>query len=151
MTFSNLTIYCTRKNFKKSHKSNKFKVSRSTSNKKLELPDWYSLADIQDYSDYIFKKHETAAGNPPITIYVNKIENKIRSKTETGVDLKLLKPETINLLACTKMKIIKSKNGENVPYLDITETILSHFHIVNSDYQYDTRVLFIFVLNMVNF
>ena len=36
----------------------------------------YSVSDIQHYFDYIIKKHETVTDNPPIRIYVNKIENR---------------------------------------------------------------------------
>ena len=44
-------------------------------------------------------------------------------------------------------KITKDINGENVPYLEITEVILVYCNIVNNDYQHDLRVLYTFVLN----
>ena len=44
-------------------------------------------------------------------------------------------------------KLTKDKNGENVPYLEITEVILVHCNIVNNDYQQDSRVLYTFVPN----
>ena len=54
---SNLTIYYTWKNIKSSYNNNKFKISAPTWNNKFELPDWsYSISDIQEYSEYIFKK-----------------------------------------------------------------------------------------------
>ena len=38
------------------------------------LPDGsYSVSDIQDYFEYIIKKHETLTDKPPDQIYVNKI------------------------------------------------------------------------------
>ena len=40
------------------------------------------------------------------------------------------------------MKII---NAENNPHLKITEVVLVHSNIVNSDYQHDSRVLYTFV------
>ena len=43
----------------------------------------YSVSDIQDYFEYI-RKHETLTDNPPITIFVNKIENRITFKIKTG-------------------------------------------------------------------
>ena len=65
--------------------------------------------------DYILhqnkKKHEAVAENPLIKIYVNKTENKIMIKIETGYFLELLTPETIKLLGSTKIKITKDKNG----------------------------------------
>ena len=44
---------------------NKFKISVSTWNKKFELPDGsYSVSDIQDYFDYILKKHGKITDKP---------------------------------------------------------------------------------------
>ena len=65
VSFSNLSIYYTWKNIRKSYKNNKFKISGLTWNKEFELPDWsFSISDIQDYFDYIIKKHETVTENP---------------------------------------------------------------------------------------
>ena len=47
----------------------------------------------------------------------------------------------------TKNRITKDKNGENVPHLEITEVVLVHCNIANSDYQQDSRVLYTFVPN----
>ena len=55
---SNLSIYYTWKNIKSSYNNNKFKISAPTWNDKFELPDGsYSLSNIQDYFEYILKKH----------------------------------------------------------------------------------------------
>ena len=79
---------------------------------KFELPDEsYSAEDIQDYFEHIIKTHETVSDNLPKIIYVNKIENRITFKIKTGYYLKLLTPETIKLLRCTKNKIAEDKNG----------------------------------------
>ena len=56
-------------------------------------------------------------------------------------------PEPIKLFGSTKNKIIKDKNAENVPHLEITEVVFIHCNIVNNDYQQDSRVLYTFVLN----
>ena len=53
----------------------------------------------------------------------------------------------MKLLGSTGNEIIKDKNGENVPYLEITEVVLVHCDIVNNDYQRDFRVLYTFVPN----
>ena len=55
-------------------------------------------------------------------------------------------PERTKLLGSTKNKIIKNKNDKNAP-LEITEVALVHYNIVNNDYQYDSRLLYSFVLN----
>ena len=48
-------------------------------------------------------------------------------------------------LGSPKSKITKSKNGENMPHLEITQVILVHCNIVNNDYQQNSRVLYTFV------
>ena len=47
----------------------------------------------------------------------------------------------------SKSKIIKDKNDENVPHLEITEVVLIQCNIVNNDYQQDSRVPYTFVPN----
>ena len=53
----------------------------------------------------------------------------------------------MKLFVSTENKIAIDKNGENVPYLQITEVVLVHCNIVNNDYQVDSRALFTFVPN----
>ena len=88
VTLSNPSIYHTSKNTKESYKSNKFKTSSKTWNEEFVLPDRsYSISDIQEfirYFEFIIKKHETFTDNPPIGIYINKIENRIAIKMKTG-------------------------------------------------------------------
>ena len=79
--------------------------------------------------------------------YVNKMENSITFEIKTGYYLELLTPETIELIGCTKKKITKDDNGENVPHLEITKVILVHCNIFINDYQQDSRVLYTFVPN----
>ena len=51
---SNLTMYYTWKNIKKSYKNNKFKISAPTWNEEFELLDGsYSAPDIQNYFECI--------------------------------------------------------------------------------------------------
>ena len=52
--------------------------------KNLNYPDGsYSVSNIQDYFKYIIKKRETMTVNPPIRIYVNKLENSITFRIKT--------------------------------------------------------------------
>ena len=53
----------------------------------------------------------------------------------------------MKLLASTKNKITKDKNGENLPHLEIAEVILVQCNIVNSDCQQYSWVLYTFVSN----
>ena len=58
IVLSNLRIYYTWKNIKSSYNNNKFKVSTPTWNDKFELTDGScSASNIQDYFEYILKKH----------------------------------------------------------------------------------------------
>ena len=92
VALSNLSIYYTWKNIKKSYKNNKFKISTLKWNEEFELLDGsYFVSDIQDYFKYILKKHETVTDNPSIMIYVNKIENRIMFKIKTAYYLELVK------------------------------------------------------------
>ena len=52
------------------------------------------------------KKHEAVTDNPPIRIYVNKIESRVTFKITTGYYLELLISETMKLLGSTKNKVI---------------------------------------------
>ena len=95
IALSNLTIYYIWKNIKSSCNNNKFKISAPTWNDEFELPDGsYSISDIQDYFEYILKKHgedidsdsdsdtdtDTNTNKPSVQIYVNKIENRVTLK-----------------------------------------------------------------------
>ena len=71
---SNISIYYTWNNIKRSHKNNKFQISAPRWNEEFELLDGsYSVSDIPDYFEYIIKQYETVTDNPTIRIYVNKI------------------------------------------------------------------------------
>ena len=148
IALSNLSIYYTWKNIKSTYNNNKFKISSPTWNDEFKLPDGsYSIPDIQDYFEYILKKHGEDIDKPSVQIYVNKIENRITFKTKDGYSLKFVTPETMKLLGSTKNEIIKDENGENVPHFEVTEVILVHCNIVNNDYQQNSRVLYTFVPN----
>ena len=69
---------------------------------------------MQDYSEFIIKKHETLAENLPVQIYVNKIKSRFVFKIKTGYKLVLLTPETMRLLGSTKRDVDKDKDGEHV-------------------------------------
>ena len=73
VALSNISIYYTWKNIKSSYNNKTFKRSAPTWNDKFGLPDRsYSASDIQDYFEYILKKH-----NEKIDIF-NKINQKMQ-------------------------------------------------------------------------
>ena len=90
MALANMSIYYTRKNIKSEYSNNKFKISAPTWNDTFDLPDGcYSISDIQDYFEFIIKKHKTLTENPPVQIYPNETKNRIVFKIKTGYKLKL--------------------------------------------------------------
>ena len=59
---------------------------------RFELRDGsYSILDIQNYFEYIFKDHGENTDNSSISVYVNKIKNRITFKTKTRYYLELLR------------------------------------------------------------
>ena len=148
MDLANLSIYYTWKNIKSEYKNNKFKISVPTWDDTFDLPDGsYSIADIQDYFEFVIKKHETLTENSPTEIYPNKIKNRIVFKIKTGYKLELLTPETMRLLGSTKKDVDSDKNSENVPKLESVEVVLVHCDLVKNDYLHTSKVLFSFVPN----
>ena len=148
MALANLSIYYTWKNIKSEYNSNKFKISAPTWNDEFDLPDGsYFVYEIQDYFEYMIKKHETIGDNPPVQIYVNKIKNRIVFKIKTGYKLELLSKETMQLLGSSKKDMDKNKDGEIVPRLETVEVVLVHCNLVNNNYQQASKVLFTFVPN----
>ena len=137
MAVANLSIYYTWKNIKSEYNNNKFKILAPTWNNTFDLHDGsYSIADIQDYFEFIIKKHETLTDNPPVQIYPNKIKNRIVFKIKTVYKLELLTPETMRLLGSTKKDVDKDKDVEDVPKLESVEVVLVHCNLIKNDYQH---------------
>ena len=75
MALANLSIYYTWKNIKSKYSNNKFKTYVPTWYDTFDLADGsYSIADIEDYFEFIIKTHETSTENPPVQNYPNKIK-----------------------------------------------------------------------------
>ena len=109
MLYQILTFITHGKNIKSSYNNNKFKTSAPTWNDEFKLSDGsYSVSDIQDYFEYILRKHGEDINKAWVQIYVNKIENRVTFKIKNGDSLELLTPETMKLLGRTKNKITKS-------------------------------------------
>ena len=56
----------------------------------------------------------------------------------------------MKLIGSTKSKTTKDENGENgdnLPYLEITEVALIHYNVVTNSYQQNSRALYTFVPN----
>ena len=87
MALGNLSIYYTWKNVQSIYDNNKFKISTPTWNDTFDVPDGsYSISEIQDYIEYIIKKHETIGENALILIYANTITNRIVFKIRLDIN-----------------------------------------------------------------
>ena len=89
------------------------------------MPDGsYSISDIQDYFEYIIKKHWTITNNSLVQIYVNKIKNRIVFKIKIDYKLELLSLENLKLSGSTYL--LK---------LEFAEAVLVHGNLVKNNNQ----------------
>ena len=54
----------------------------------------------------------------------------------------------MKLLGSTRNKIIKDRNGENVPHLKINGVVLVHYNVAINNHQRNSRGLFKFISNI---
>ena len=91
------------------YENNKLKIA-PTCDDEFELPDGsQSVSDIQDYIEYIIKKHETLTTIPVIHVFINRINKRLVIKIKDRYKLELQTPETMKLFGSTKKLIDKSK------------------------------------------
>ena len=117
----NVSINYTWKSIRKQYKNNKLKIIAPTWNN--EFDGSYSVSDIQDYIEYIIKKHEKLTTIAPIHSYVNRINNRLVFQIKDGYKLELQTPETIKLFGTTKKLLNKTKTGENKSSLEVVELV----------------------------
>ena len=65
-------------------------------------------------------------------------------KIKDRYKLELQTPETMLLFGSTKKLIDKTKNGENVPSLEVVEVFLVQCNLVDDQYQQKSEVLYTF-------
>ena len=88
IALSNLSICYSWKNIKSSYINNKFKISAPTWNDKFEWIDGsYSVSDIQDYFEYILKKHGEDIDKPSVQTYVKKLKKGLHLKLKISIVL----------------------------------------------------------------
>ena len=74
------------------------------------------MSDIQDYIEYIIKKHETLTTIPPIYVYISRVNNRLVFKIQDRYKLELQTPETMKLFGSTKKLIDKIKKKKKKKY-----------------------------------
>ena len=89
------------------------------------MPDRsYSVLDIQDYIEYIIKRQETLTA---FYVYIIWIDKKLVLKIKDGYKLEL----HLKQWNYQKKSIDKIKNGENVPSLEVVESLLVQCNLVD--------------------
>ena len=68
-------------------------------------------------------------------------------KIKDGYKLELQAPETMKLFGSTKKLIDKTKNGENLPSLEVVEVVFVQCNLVDNQYQQKSEVLYTFTQN----
>ena len=105
---------------------------------------------MQNYFlDEEIKKHESnlkSNEQSPILIFANRILNRVSFRNKTEYKLELLTNETMRLLGDRPI-IDTTKNGENVPKLEIVRNVLVFCNLVQNVYLQDSKLLFSFVHN----
>ena len=105
------------------------------------------MSNIQDYVEYVTKRHETLIIVPPIHVYINRVNNRLLFKIKVGCKLELQTLETMALFGSTEKRIDKTKNGEKVLRLEVVEVVLVQCSLVNNQYQQNSEVLYTFTPN----
>ena len=119
-------------------------IFMNTKNSKTNEPQKFVLKFVHYMK---CTKHETLPTNPPIHIYINRINNKLVLKIKDRYKLELQTPETIKLFGSTKKLIDKTKNGENVPSLEVGEVVSIQCNLVDNHYQQKSEMLYTFTPN----
>ena len=84
------------------------------------------MSNVQDYIEYIIKRHETLTTIPPIYVYIKRISNRL----------------VFNYLAAQKKLIVRTNNGENAPSLEVVEVFLVQCNLVDNEYQQKSEILY---------
>ena len=102
---------------------------------------------ITSYIEYIIKKHKKLPTNPPIHIYVIRINNRLVFKVKDGFKLELQTPKTAKVFGSTKKLIDKTENLENAPSLEVVDVILVQCNLVDNDCQKTSEISSTFTPN----
>ena len=104
----------------------------------------FPVSVIQDYIEYIIKKHETLTTVPPIHVYINGINNRLVFKIKDEYKLELQTSETMKLFGNTKKLIDKTKNAGKAASLEVVEVFLVQCNLSDNQYQQKSEVLYNF-------
>ena len=129
--------------------NNKFRLSRPTWSEDVTIADGsYEIFQIQNYflDEVINKLESNVKSNEQslILIHANRILHRVSFRIKKRYRLELLTNETMRLLGDGPIIDI-TKNGENVPKLEIVRNVLVFCNLVENVYLQDRKLLFSFV------
>ena len=93
------------------------------------------------------KKKTTLPTNSPNNVYIYRINNRWLFKIKDGYRLELQLFEAMTLFGSLRKWMDKTKNGENVPGLEIVELVLVQCNLVDNLHQQETKALNTFMPN----
>ena len=99
------------------------------------------MPDIQDYIEYIIKKHKTLTMVPPIHVPINRINNRLVFKIKDGYILEIQTAETMKLFASKRKLSNTIKNEENVPNLEVVELVLVQCNLIDNQCKQKSELL----------
>ena len=151
IALSDLSIHYNWQNIKEQYNNYEFRLSGLTWSEDVALPGGsYEISQIQNYFlDELIETHESNVKSneqSQILIYTNRILNRVTFRIKTGYKLELLTNETMRLLGDAPI-IDSTKNGENVPKLEIVRNVLVFCNLVEDAYLQDSKLLFSLVPN----
>ena len=143
VVLQNLSIYQTRKKIRKQYKNNKLNSSKW--NDEFQLPDSsYSVSDVQDYIEYIIKKHEALTTNRPLHVSINRVNDRLVFKIKDRCKLELQTPETMKLSDDTQTKQKTKKNYQVLKQLKQFQfSVIQQIININKSLKYYTLFLLI--------
>ena len=105
----------------------------------FDRDDLLPMASLESDEEIKSEPEETSAErlklNPQNHVYINRINNRLVFQIKIGYKLELQTPKTIKLFGSTKKLIDKTKNGENVPSLEVVEVALVQCNLVDTQCQ----------------
>ena len=142
VALQNWFVYYKRKTVTKQYQNKKVEIIAPTWNGDFELLDSsYSVPDIQDYIEYIIKKHKTLTMVPPIHVPINRINNRLVFKIKDGYILEIQTAETMKLFASKRKLSNTIKNEENVPNLEVVELVLVQCNLIDNQCKQKSELL----------
>ena len=145
MPLANLSICCIWKNIKSEYNNNKFRISAPTWNDTIDLPDGsYNIEQIQNYFEYVIKKHETITDTGS--------SKKVNDKNKDGEIVPRLEVVEVVLVQCnlvnsnyqqaSKVLFTFAPNKQFGQLITITPQSLTMLKTTNAEFSF-TEILFI--------